>query len=78
MAALKRRVNTISTPTALNVSLEFPAVTLDVFAVELVGEVESVEVCNPKHRKITTGTTSNMKMTKVMRMLMSLSMRVEL
>jgi hypothetical protein len=67
MAALNSSVNTISTPTALNV-----------FRVVSAGELESVEMVLVRWYIVIIGMTSRMKMTKVMNMLTILSMRDEL
>lgn len=74
IAALNSSVKTISTPTALNVSRVFASCEL------VLGDEEddSCTLVEVRRYIVTTGTTSRMKMTKVMRMLMSLSMRVEL
>lgn len=77
MAALKSNVKTISKPTALRVSLvlESTAVT------EELNDPASSPTCSFVEVSIyiaTTGTTSRAKMMRVMRMLASLSMRVEL
>lgn len=75
IAALNSSVKTISKPTALRVSL----------VLESLEEGESFEDPAPMCKFVdvsmymaTTGTTSSAKITKVMRMLASLSMRVEL
>lgn len=85
IAALNSSVNTINTPTALNVFRVFmPTVPrapplpdlLLADEVALVVDSGSAKASVLVRRYIvTTGTTRRMKMTKVMRMLTSLSMR---
>jgi hypothetical protein len=67
MAALNNSVNTISTPTALNV-----------FCVVTAGELASLEMVLVRWYIVTIGMMSKMKMTNVMNMLTILSMRDEL
>lgn len=77
MAALNNNVNTINKPTALSVSLvlesrEFP---------KEFDDPDSLPLCSlvaVRRYMATTGTTSRAKMTRVIRILASLSMRVEL
>jgi len=80
IAALNSSVKTIKTPTALNVSLLLVSIALEEAAVLLVVE-SGPAVCDGvdvSWYMVMTGTTSRMKMTRVISMLMSLSMRVEL
>lgn len=83
IAELNKSVKTTSTPTALNVSLlllstvpstaEEPLLLVEVL---LVGSDSTCEAVLVRWYMVTTGMMSRMKMTKVMRILTSLSIRV--
>ena len=77
IAALNRRVKTISKPTALRVSLVLESVG-ETGAFDDSASAPTCRLVEVSMYMATTGTTSSANMTKVIRMLASLSIRVEL